>query len=274
MWKNIIDKKLIIINPDINNKKELFEAMATHVYNHDYIINQKQFLKALNAREEMANTELIPGIALPHARSNSVEKLFMSIIIFSSGIDYQNEDMGPAKIIFFFGCTESQNKEYLQLLAQSNRLLKKKKFREALLGCKTQDDVISILNKYDDEVVSSDERERYLLILTLNNINKADDVMNSMIEIGITNASILDSTSMARKLAYEMPVFAGLSYMAQGKSKESNVILAHIENKNIANKLAELLKENGLDLNEKGVGFIQIIRVENVIGNCEEDIDL
>nr|MDA3813760.1 PTS sugar transporter subunit IIA [Candidatus Cloacimonadota bacterium] len=89
MWKNIIDKKLIIINPDIKNKKELFEAMANHVYNHDYILNQKQFLKALNAREEMANTELIPGIALPHARSDSVEKLFMSIIIFTNGINYE-----------------------------------------------------------------------------------------------------------------------------------------------------------------------------------------
>ena len=56
MWKNIIDKELIIINPEINNKKELFEAMTNHVYNHDYILNQKIFLKALNARENMANT--------------------------------------------------------------------------------------------------------------------------------------------------------------------------------------------------------------------------
>ncbi|MDP8200746.1 MAG: PTS sugar transporter subunit IIA [Candidatus Tenebribacter burtonii] len=274
MWKNIIDKKLVIINPEINNKKDLFEAMAKHVYNHDYILNQKQFLKALYAREKMANTELIPGIALPHARSNSVEKLFMSIIIFTNGINYENKEMGPAKIIFFFGCTESQNKEYLQLLAQSNRLLKKNKFREALLNCKTSDDVITILNQYDDEIVSSVEKEKYLLIMTLNNINKADDVLNSMIEVGITNASILDSTSMARKLAYEMPVFAGLSYMAQGKNKESNVILAHIENKNTANKLAELLKENGIDLDKTGVGFIQVIRVENIIGNYEEDIEL
>lgn len=274
MWKNIIDKELIIINPDISNKNDLFEAMATHVYNHDYIINQKQFLKALKAREEMANTELIPGIALPHARSDSVEKLFMSIILFSDGIDYENEEMGPAKIIFFFGCTEKKNKKYLQLLAQSNRLLKKKKFREALLNCKTKDDVLTILNEFDDEILSPIEKENYLLILTLNDTDKSEDVMNSMIEVGITNASILDSTSMVRKLAYEMPVFAGLSYMAQGKNKDSNVIFAHIEDKNTANKLAELLKENGIDLYKKGVGYIQIIRVENVIGSYEEDIEL
>ncbi|MCF7859857.1 MAG: PTS sugar transporter subunit IIA [Candidatus Cloacimonetes bacterium] len=274
MWKDIVNKNLIIINPDVKNKKELFEAMVNHAYNRDYIRNKKQFLKALIEREEMANTELIEGIALPHARSDSVEKIFMSIIIFSEGLDYGNKEMGPAKIIFFFGCSEAHNKEYLQLLAQSNRLLRKKKFRDALLLCKTKENVIDILAKYDEEKETVLEKEKYILIMTLNNTDKSDEVMNSMIEVGITNASILDSTSMARKLAYEMPVFAGLSYMAQGKNKKSNVIIAHVENKNTVNKLADLLKENGIDLDKRGVGFIQLIRVDNIIGNHEEDIDL
>lgn len=274
MWKNIIDKDLIIIDPEINNKQQLFEAMTNHVYNHDYILNKKQFLKALIDRETMASTELLEGVALPHARSDSVDKLFMSIIVSTQGIDYENEEFGPAKIIFFFGCTEQQNKQYLQLLAQSNRLLRKEQFRKALLNCKTKEEIVSILQEYDDTDLSSSEHAKYLMILTLNNTEKADEVMNSMVETGITNASILDSVSMARKLAYEMPVFAGLSYMAQGKSKQSNVIFAHIESRNSAVKLAELLKENGIDLDKKGVGFIQVIKVEDVIGNFEEDIDL
>ncbi|MCK4696536.1 MAG: hypothetical protein KAT74_12270, partial [Candidatus Cloacimonetes bacterium] len=118
------------------------------------------------------------------------------------------------------------------------------------------------------------EKQNYLLILTLNEPGRASDVMNAMVELGITSASIVDTISMAKKLAYEIPVFAGLSYMAQGKSKRSNVIFAHIENKDIAHKLAGLLKENGIDLDKKGVGFIQTIKVEDIIGNYEEDIEL
>ena len=112
------------------------------------------------------------------------------------------------------------------------------------------------------------------MILTLNEPGKSEEVMSAMVELGITNASIVDATSMAKKLAYEMPVFAGLSYMAQGKSQHSNLIFAHIEYRDIARKLANLLKENGIDLHKTGVGFIQTIKVENVIGNFEEDIDL
>ncbi len=274
MWKNIIDKNLIVINPDVKNKKDFFEGMVNHVYNHDYIRNQKKFLQALNKRENMSNTELMPGIALPHARSNVVEKLFMCIIIFKDGVEYENPEMGPARIIFFFGCSEDQNKEYLQLLAQSNRLLKKKKFCEELLKSKTKDDVINILEKYDEKELKESDGKNYLMIMTLNEPNVESEVMNAMVEVGITNASILDAVSMAKKLAYEVPVFAGLSYMAQGKSKHSNVIFAHVENKDVAHQLADLLKENGIDLDKKGVGFIQIIKVDDIIGNFEEDIDL
>ncbi|MCD4797126.1 MAG: PTS sugar transporter subunit IIA [Candidatus Cloacimonetes bacterium] len=274
MWKKIIDKNLIVINPDVTTKRELFEGMVNHVYNHDYILNQKKFLKALNDREEMANTELMQGIALPHARSKVVEKLFMCIIIRKEGIEYDNSEMGKAKIIFFFGCSEEQNKEYLQLLAQANRLLRKPGFRKGLLEAGSVDEVAKVLEEFDDEEIETGEHKNHLMILTLNEHNEAADVMNAMVELGITNASIIDATSMARKLAYELPVFAGLSYMAQGKSKRSTIILAHIESRDLAYKLSQLLKENGIDLDKKGVGFIQIIEVADIIGNYEEDIEL
>jgi len=273
MWKKIVDKNLIVIDPPVTNKKELFEGMVNHVYQYDYILNEKKFLDALQKREDMANTELIPGIALPHARSSATEKLFLSIILLKKGIDYDNPDLGPVKIIFFFGCNDTSNKEYLQILAKSNRLLKTAGFHSRLLACNTVDDVLELLHEYDDDI-SSDEHNHYLMIVTLNDPERNSDVMNALVELGITNASIVEADSMAKTLAYEIPVFAGLSYMAQGKSKRSSLIMAHVEAKDTASRLADLLKENGIDLSLPGNGFIQTIKVEDVIGNFEEEIDL
>ncbi len=274
MWEKSINKNLIIIDPPVKTKQELFEEMVNHVYNLDLIINKKKFLSALIDREEMANTELIPSIALPHARTNATHKMFVSIIIIKNGLDYGNPEMGPVKIIFFFGCDEHHNKEYLQLLAKSNRLLKMKGFKEKLLNCQKPEEVMDLLVLYDDETDEAEDNKNYLMLLTLNKPNKINEVLNSLAELGITNASLVEATSIAKKLAYEMPVFAGLSYMAQGKSKHASLIFAHIDNRKNAVKLAELLKTNGVDLEEKGVGFIQIIKVEELIGNLEEDIDL
>jgi mannitol/fructose-specific phosphotransferase system IIA component (Ntr-type) len=274
MWKDIINKDLIIIDPDIKSKDELFEGMVNHVYNLDKVINKKVFLEALRSREEMANTELIEGVALPHARSNVVDKLFLSIIIHKEGIDYKNSEMGPAKIIFFFGCSDKTHREYLQFLAKSSRLLKSEEFQNKLLKANSPDEIMEILNEYEEQDSDTESSSNYLMILTLNKTNKLSEVMSAMVECGITNASVLDGISMAKKLSYEMPIFAGLSYMAQGKSKSTEVIMAHISKKETAHKLADLLMQNGIDLNKMGTGFIQVIKTETIIGNFEEEIEL
>lgn len=274
MWKKIIDEKMIIINPEISSKKDLFEGMVNHAYNNDYIINRRKFLDSLIEREQMANTELSPGIAFPHARSSVVEKLFLSIIILKNGIDYDNKEMGPVRIIFFFGCPESQVKEYLQLLAKSSRLLKIDEFKEKLLHCNKSDEVVALLNEYSDEDDANKEASNFLMLMTINANEKQADILSAMVEVGITNVSVVESTSLAKKMAYEMPIFAGLSYMAQGKSKQSDLVFAFLDNKDQADKLAKLLKENGIDLNKKGIGFIQLIKIDNVIGNPEVEIEI
>lgn len=274
MWKKIIDKEMIVLNPQVTNKKELFEGMVNHVYNHDCILNRNNFLSSLCEREEMSNTELADGVAFPHARSETVEKLFLSIIILKNGIDYENEQFGPVKIIFFFGCPEAQAKEYLQLLAKSSRLLKNQEFKQKLLNCENPDQVVELLIEYSDDDQGEKDSNNYLLFMTINDPNKQSEILSAMIEVGINNASLIEATSLAKKLSYEMPIFAGLSYMAQGKSKKADLVFGFLDNKDQAGKLAKLLKENGINLDDKGVGFIQLIKIENVIGNTEVEIEI
>ncbi|MBN1948207.1 MAG: PTS sugar transporter subunit IIA [Candidatus Cloacimonetes bacterium] len=274
MWKKIIDNDLIIINPRIKDKDELFCKMVNHVYNHDYILNQKLFLEALRERENMSNTELIEGVAFPHARSESVDRLFLCIVILQQGIDYENEELGPARIIFFSGCSPQDAKSYLQLLARSSRLLRNQEFREQLMDCLNPQQVIALLDKYSDEESPEESEGQYLMILTLHESIRESELMTDLIEVGVTNACLMDSISIAKKLSYELPVFAGLSYMAPGKSSQSQVVLGFLEKKTQALRLQKLLQEQGIDLNCKGVGFIQLLKIEHLIGNPESELDI
>jgi hypothetical protein len=222
----------------------------------------------------MANTELIPGIALPHARSNTAEKLFVCIILLKDGIDYGNEEMGPVKLVFFFGCPEKHNKEYLQLLAQSSRLLKNNEFRQKLLESRNKQDIIDILLQHDEQIEEGKEEDNYMMLLMLNEVENKSDVYSALVEVGISNASIVDSASLAQKIAYEMPVFAGLRLMSHHKSSNSILVICYLQNKKTADKLANLLKQYNIDLNKQGTGFIQLIKVEKVIGNFNEEIEM
>lgn len=274
MWREILDPRLIVIDPPVSTKRELFEGMVNHAYENDYITHKKKFLSALMEREEMANTELIPGVALPHARSKVVDSLFVSIIIIHHGIDYRHPDHGDAQIIFFFGCPIDKNREYLRLLAHASRLLKNQTFRQQLLEAETQDEIAQLIYRYDEQTALDDEDGSFLMYLTLHDETITNDVLAAMVEVGITSATLLNGTSMARKMAYEMPIFAGLSYMAEGKSKESRVIIATLPHRHDATRLALLLKDNGIDLDATGVGFMHLIKIERTIGSFEEDIDL
>ncbi|MDP8221274.1 MAG: PTS sugar transporter subunit IIA [Candidatus Stygibacter frigidus] len=273
MWKEIIDKDLIAINPLISSKEELFEKMVNHVYAEDYIINRKKFLQALTEREELSNTELYKGVAFPHARTNAASKVFVSIIILKEGIDYGNPEMGKVKLVFFFGCPVADNQLYLRLLAQTTRLVRNQKFRTQLQNAKTPEQVEDILLAYDTETEAMEE-DNYLMIFVLNKPDLTSDVLSAMVELGINNASIVDSISMARKLAYEIPVFAGLSYIGQGNSKSSSMIFCHIKSRQTPQKLAEILKSNGININKKGVGYIQTFKLDSLLGVTEEDIDV
>jgi nitrogen PTS system EIIA component len=274
MWKNIIDKKLIVIDPNIKDKQDLFEKMVNQAYAEDYIIHRKKFLSALQEREELSNTELYQGVAFPHARSNEASQVFVSIIISKKGIDYGNPELGKVKLIFFFGCPLDKSREYLQLLAHTTRLVRDDKFRNKLLKAKSPEEVEDILIAYDIEMIESEQQDNFLMIFVLNKPELTSEVLSAMVEVGINNSSIVDSISMARKLAYEIPVFAGLSYIGQGNSKSSTMIFCQINNRQTPAKLTEILKSNGIDINKKGVGYIQTIKIDTLIGETEEEIDL
>jgi hypothetical protein len=108
----------------------------------------------------------------------------------------------------------------------------------------------------------------------LNEVENKSDVYSALVEVGISNASIVDSASLAQKIAYEMPVFAGLRLMSHHKSSNSILVICYLQNKKTADKLANLLKQYNIDLNKQGTGFIQLIKVEKVIGNFNEEIEM
>lgn len=275
MLTHYTNENLIIIDPQTESKESLFDKMVNHLYNLDYVLNKKEFLQTLLEREQLSNTELMPGIALPHSRSESVVKPFLSIVIKKSGIEYGNPEMGKAKIIFFFGTSEKYNKEYLQLLAKSARILRDENLQAKLLECTTPSEVIALLNEYDrPDLMQSQNPNHYLMLITLHHAHRLDDLLTHLVELKITNASVIEAASLNNKLTFDVPAFSGLYYEDKKKQKESYLITCTINDIEIANRLIEILKSNKLDFNKKGTGFIQIIESEMLLGSPEEHLDL
>ena len=73
-------------------------------------------------RVSLGTTAIGMGIAIPHAKSDGVKELSLSMITVPQGIDFKSPDGLPVKIIFLIGASKS-GKSHIDLLAQLMMLI-------------------------------------------------------------------------------------------------------------------------------------------------------
>lgn len=110
----------------------------------------------------------------------------------------------------------------------------------------------------------------YLLIIILNREEFLEELMEVLVELGITDATVVESQSMGKVLAYEVPIFAGLRFQTKGQRRYSKTILALVDDRQLADEIVQLLQEMDIDFMAPGVGRIVTIKVESALGAPSE----
>jgi len=104
-----------------------------------------------------------------------------------------------------------------------------------------------------------------LLILVLNKVEKLEEVLEGFIEIGITGATVIESSGMGHIIADEVPIFLGLRFMFTGVKPHNKMILSVIKNEK-EKPVIKLLKKILGSLNEPGTGIIFTLPIDKVEG--------
>lgn len=58
----------------VENKEELYQVIANHLYEEKYIYSKKNFLKKIYEREEAGNIYIGNGVLLPHIKDKTVRQ--------------------------------------------------------------------------------------------------------------------------------------------------------------------------------------------------------
>ncbi len=104
-----------------------------------------------------------------------------------------------------------------------------------------------------------------LLVIVLNKIELLNDLLSVMVEVGITDATVLDSGGMGHILAYEVPIFAGLRQLLGDSRNYNKTVFALIEKGDTFHQLLELLKEINIDFSQKGTGIAFTTPVDSFV---------
>ena len=127
------------------NKNSVIKELYENIKKLGLVKDEEGALKDLFAREEMGSTGIGKNVALPHAKTDAVDELIMTVGISREGIEYGGIDEENVNIFFMFLCPMDKSQEYLKTLARISRLIREDKFREKLIKSKTPNEIVEII---------------------------------------------------------------------------------------------------------------------------------
>ena len=101
-------------------------------------------LDALIERENQGSTGLEQGIAVPHAKTDSVETITVSIGISPEGIDFEALDGKPSHVFFCMLAPPSQPGKHVEILSEIARLTKSPAVLKLLTTASSVQDVLDV----------------------------------------------------------------------------------------------------------------------------------
>lgn len=136
---NIFDDRTLtkdeILKMMVNNMKE----------NSDLLINEDIFYSEILEREKVGTTGIGMGVAIPHARTDSVKDIILSVALLKHPVDFNSLDGEGINVVVLVGAPKGGSKKYLELLSMLSRIFRDKKNRDSIIECTTKDCLIEAL---------------------------------------------------------------------------------------------------------------------------------
>lgn len=122
------------INLDLvaRNKEEVIKVLLE-----SRSLDKKNILQEIMKREKLESTGFGKGIAVPHARIDSVPRIMILVGVFKGGVDFDSLDGKPVNLVFLIIAPKSETKLYIYILAKLIKILEKKKNLTELINADT-----------------------------------------------------------------------------------------------------------------------------------------
>lgn len=139
-----LDEDLVVFLKKESRDQVLKKLVDTLVASGKVSANSN-FYQAILKREEIVSTGIGSGVAIPHAKLESLQDFSIAIGIEKDGdgLDWSAIDGYPVRLVFLIGGPASNQAEYLKILSYLTAKIKHQDLRENLLKCKSRTEVLS-----------------------------------------------------------------------------------------------------------------------------------
>lgn len=149
---DILSVSSISLNNVFEEKEDLLNYLIELANNSNKIIDVEQVRNAVFEREDVMSTGVGKGIAIPHAKTESINSTVAALVTLEEGIDYKSLDKKPVNIAILLLSEPVNIGNHLRMLSQISKLLNNESLRERIIDSKSNEQVIEIINRFEREI--------------------------------------------------------------------------------------------------------------------------
>ncbi|HEY4258908.1 MAG TPA: PTS sugar transporter subunit IIA [Schlesneria sp.] len=145
----------IIPDLKVGSKEDAIRAMVAGLREAGSInaADEPGIVAAILKREELGSTGIGRGVAVPHTKHPSVDKLIAAIALSSDGVDFDSLDGEPVYIMFLLVSPPDRPGDHLRGLENISRHLRNDNFCKFLRQSKTSAAVWDLLKEADNNEI-------------------------------------------------------------------------------------------------------------------------
>jgi PTS system fructose-specific IIA component/PTS system nitrogen regulatory IIA component len=117
--------------------------------------DQEGILRAIMKREELGSTGIGRGVAVPHTKHPSVDRLVGTVAVSHGGVDFNSLDGEKVNLFFLLVSPPDRPGDHLRALENISRQLRDGMFCKFLKQSQTADEIRQLLEEADNNQFSS-----------------------------------------------------------------------------------------------------------------------
>jgi fructose-specific phosphotransferase system IIA component len=139
------------------SKEGVIREMATALVEAGKISRDQldSIVKAIMKREDLGSTGIGRGVAVPHTKHPSVDRLVGTVAISQDGVDFESLDGDPVQLFFLLVSPPDRPGDHLRALENISRQLRDEAFCRELKAAATPVEVHQLLEEADRQGVAT-----------------------------------------------------------------------------------------------------------------------
>lgn len=141
-----LERGLILPDLAARTKSEVLAELVASLSGVAPGLDPGRALRVLAEREGLGTTGIGDGVAIPHGKLDSLERIVVVVGRSRLGVEFEALDHKPCAIFFLVLAPEQVTGLHLRILAHVSRLLRDENFRRAFLEAEDADDLWRMLS--------------------------------------------------------------------------------------------------------------------------------